>query len=368
VLTPRSSSEEVPRAGTPRTDSARVDARRADTTTAHPPRAPLDAGVGDFANRIRRNRRHLDRWSRRQAVSCYRVYDADLPDYAFAIDLYRAADDAGEAGARWLHVQEYAAPSSIDADRARLRRESVMAVLPELFDIAPSHVHLKTRERKRGPAQYTRQAEVGEFYVVDEGGCRLRVNLRDYLDTGLFLDHRPLRMRIQRESRGKRFLNLFAYTGAATVHAIRGGAASTTSVDLSNTYLAWALANIELNTRELRTHRLVRADCTAWLADSARRADRYDLILLDPPSFSNSKATDDVLDVQRDHVALIRASVELLASGGRLYFSTNLRTFTFDAAALGGLDCVNITAGSIDEDFRRSPRIHQCWQIERKNG
>jgi 23S rRNA (guanine2445-N2)-methyltransferase / 23S rRNA (guanine2069-N7)-methyltransferase len=170
-------------------------------------------------------------------------------------------------------------------------------------------------------------------------------------------------MRIQRESRDARFLNLYSYTGAATVHALRGGASSSVSVDLSNTYLNWALRNLELNTRYLRDHRLIRADCKEWLAYAATRSDRYDLILLDPPSFSNSKATEGVLDIQRDHAELIRACVDLLAPNGTLYFSTNLRSFKLNESALAGLDCVNITAETIDEDFRRSPRIHQCWRI-----
>jgi 23S rRNA (guanine2445-N2)-methyltransferase / 23S rRNA (guanine2069-N7)-methyltransferase len=322
------------------------------------PRRPrtLDAGIDDFSNRIRKNHKRLARWAQRNAITCYRVYDADLPDYAFAVDLYHG-------DATWLHVQEYAPPASVDAERARLRRESLIAVLPELFGVDATHVFMKTRERKRGSTQYTRQDESGEFHRIEEGGCRLLVNLRDYLDTGLFLDHRKLRMRIQREASGKRFLNLFAYTGTATVHAIRGGATSTTSVDLSNTYLNWALRNLELNARDLSNHRLIRADCKAWLADATRSRDRYDLILLDPPSFSNSKSTDDVLDIQRDHAELIRACVELLAPNGILYFSTNMRSFKLDETALTGLVCDNITAATIDEDFRRSPRVHQCWQI-----
>ena len=321
------------------------------------PRPPaLDPHIDDFSNRIRKNHKRLARWARQHTITCYRVYDADLPDFAFAVDIYQ-----GEA--IWLHVQEYAPPATVDADRARVRRESVVAVLPELFGVTPAQVFMKTRERKRGMTQYTRQADAGEFLRVEEGGCRLLVNLRDYLDTGLFLDHRPLRMRIQRETRGKRFLNLFAYTAAASVHALHGGASATTSVDLSNTYLNWALRNFELNTRDLHNHRLIRADCKAWLADARHGADRYDLILLDPPTFSNSKSTDEVLDVQRDHVALIRACVELLAPDGALYFSTNLRSFRLDEIALGGLVCDNITADTIDEDFRRSPRVHQCWQI-----
>jgi 23S rRNA (guanine2445-N2)-methyltransferase / 23S rRNA (guanine2069-N7)-methyltransferase len=330
-----------------------------------PPRAEratpaLDPAIDEFSNRIRKNQKRLARWARRQAVTCYRIYDADLPDFAFAIDLYHG-------NTTWLHVQEYAPPASIDAQRAQLRRDSLLAVLPALFGVAADQVFIKTRERQRGTAQYTRRDDTRVFQQVEERGCQLLVNLGDYLDTGLFLDHRLLRQRIQSEASGKRFLNLYAYTGSATVHAIRGGASSTTSVDLSNTYLNWALRNFELNTEDLRTHRLVRADCKAWLDDAVTGTDRYDLILLDPPSFSNSKSTDDVLDIQRDHVALIRACVALLATNGTLYFSSNMRRFKLDEAALADLDIENITASTIDEDFRRSPRVHQCWRIGTSN-
>jgi 23S rRNA (guanine2445-N2)-methyltransferase / 23S rRNA (guanine2069-N7)-methyltransferase len=326
-----------------------------------PPRE-LDPGIEAFRNRVQKNQKHLARWARQHDVSCYRVYDADLPDYAFAIDLYR--DDHG---ATWLHVQEYAPPATVDEKRAQLRRASVLAVLPALLEVDAEHICVKTRERKRGTAQYERQDDAAIFHTIREGGCLLRVNLRDYLDTGLFLDHRPLRLRIQHESRGKRFLNLFAYTGAATVHAVRGGAISSTSVDLSNTYLDWARRNLQLNHADLRRHELLRDDCSAWLAQAARRGDRFDLILLDPPSFSNSKGAENDLDVQRDHVALIRASAALLAPDGTLYFSTNLRRFKFDADALSGLACEDITRATIAEDFRRNPRIHSCWRIRLGN-
>ena len=335
----------------------RTLAPRAEGAAPRPPQT-LDPAIEEFGNRIRKNQKRLARWARQQAVTCYRVYDADLPDYAFAVDLYQ-----GEA--TWLHVQEYAPPVSINVERAQIRRNSVVAVLPGLFSLDAQQVFMKTRERQRGSAQYTRHDDAREFHRIDEGGCALLVNLRDYLDTGLFLDHRPLRMRIQREARGQRFLNLYAYTGAATVHAIRGGASRTTSVDLSNTYLNWALRNLELNTRDLKNHRLIRADCKAWLTDAVTGTDRYDLILLDPPSFSNSKSTEDVLDIQRDHVALIRACATLLATAGTLYFSSNMRRFKLDEAALGDMEIDNITASTIDEDFRRSPRVHQCWRIRR---
>jgi 23S rRNA (guanine2445-N2)-methyltransferase / 23S rRNA (guanine2069-N7)-methyltransferase len=325
-----------------------------------PPRT-LDPGIDAFRNRIGKNLKHIARWARQNDISCYRIYDADLPDYAFAVDLYR--DDLGIT---WLHVQEYAPPATVDERRAQLRRDSVLDVLPALVDVAPDHICFKTRERKRGTTQYERQDDTAIFHEVREGGCLLRVNLRDYLDTGLFLDHRPLRLRIQRESRGRRFLNLFAYTGAATVHAVRGGAVSCTSVDLSNTYLDWARRNLLLNDVDLRRHELIRDDCSAWLVQAARRGDQFDLMLVDPPSFSNSKGAEHDFDVQRDHVALIRACAALLAVDGTMYFSTNLRRFKFDSEALSDLRCEDITRSTIDEDFRRNTRIHSCWRIRRQ--
>lgn len=322
------------------------------------PRA-LDPGVDAFVNRLRKNAQHLERWARREAVTCYRVYDADLPDYAFAIDRYQGDRVR-------LHVQEYAPPAKVDEKRAAHRRESLLAVLPDAMGVALEDVYFKTRARQRGRNQYLRHDESGEFFVVQEGGCRLLVNLRDYLDTGLFLDHRPLRMRIQAESRGKRFLNLFAYTASATVHAVRGGAASSTSVDLSNTYLDWARRNLEVNGADLDRHRLVRADCRDWLALAAKKQLEFDLILLDPPSFSNTKGKQGEFVVQRDHVDLVRACAAVLADGGVLYFSTNLRRFALDREALADFTIEDITRATIGEDFKRSPHIHSCFLIRRR--
>jgi 23S rRNA (guanine2445-N2)-methyltransferase / 23S rRNA (guanine2069-N7)-methyltransferase len=322
------------------------------------PRTP-DPGIDAVTNRLRKNVRHFARWAETRGVDCYRVYDADLPDYAFAIDVYRGA-------ATWLHAQEYAPPATVDDVRAERRRESLATVLPELFAIPPDNVFMKTRRRQRGGAQYERQADVGVFQEVAEGGCRFLVNFTDYLDTGLFLDHRPLRLRIQAESRGARFLNLFAYTATATVHAARGGAASSVSVDLSNTYVDWAARNFALNGMDLAVHRLARADCRDWLERASRRAERFDLILLDPPSFSKSKSGAGVLNVQRDHVHLVRAAVAVLAPGGTLYFSNNYQQFRLDAAALADLDVADVTKDTLDEDFRRNPRIHKAYRIRNR--
>jgi 23S rRNA (guanine2445-N2)-methyltransferase / 23S rRNA (guanine2069-N7)-methyltransferase len=320
-----------------------------------PPKT-LDPGIEDFSNRLRKNIQRLTRWARKEGVTCYRIYDADLPDYAFAIDRY-------EGERVWLHVQEYAPPAIVDEARAQLRRDSLLAVLPELLGIAPADVFFKTRKRQRGSDQYARTGDDGELFEVVEDGCRLLVNFTDYLDTGLFLDHRPLRMRLQRESRDVRFLNLFCYTASATVHAIRGGARQSVSVDLSRAYIDWARLNFERNRADLERHELVRADCRDWLRLAAKRGAAFDLILLDPPSFSNSKSSDAELVIQRDHVALIRACCAVLAPAGTLYFSTNLQRFKFDVEALADLAVADITTTTIAEDFKRNPRIHACWRI-----
>jgi 23S rRNA (guanine2445-N2)-methyltransferase / 23S rRNA (guanine2069-N7)-methyltransferase len=202
------------------------------------------------------------------------------------------------------------------------------------------------------------------FHVVEEGGCKVLVNFEDYLDTGLFLDHRPIRLMIQQQAKGKRFLNLFAYTGSATVHAARGGARSTTTVDMSNTYLNWAKKNMQLNNMQ-GEHEFIQADCLDWLATEAKQpySRQYDLIFLDPPTFSNSKRMDDVFDVQTDHVSMIKNAISLLAPDGVLYFSTNFRRFKLDSSALSGLVIDDITADTIPEDFARNPKIHYCWRI-----
>jgi 23S rRNA (guanine2445-N2)-methyltransferase / 23S rRNA (guanine2069-N7)-methyltransferase len=325
-------------------------------------RPPAVTRMGDaagFANRLRKNLRHLARWARRTGVDCFRVYDADLPEFAFAIDLYHASE-------RWVHVQEYQAPGSIDPERALFRLQAGLAVLPEVLDVPLERIFLKTRRRQRGKAQYQPQGASGRFIEVREHDCRFWVNLSDYLDTGLFLDHRITRAMIADLAAGKRFLNLFSYTAAATVHAARGGARTTTSVDLSQTYLEWARRNLELNGIRGPDHGLIRADCVAWLEREAREGARaYDLIFLDPPTFSNSKRMARSLDVQRDHVALIRAAATLLRPGGQLVFSTNARRFRLAEAALGPLMANEISATTLPEDFARNPKIHRCWIIAR---
>jgi len=330
------------------------------------PRA-LSPGAQMLANRLRKNLRALKAWRTREMVDCYRAYDADLPEYAVAIDVYTEADDPD---ATWLHVQEYAAPRDIPEADVRRRFGEALAAAREVFGVPRERVATKVRARGKGGSKYADGGGAehrGEFLTVREGSARLRVNLFDYLDTGLFLDHRPLRQRIFREARGKRFLNLFCYTGAATVQAAVGGAASTTSVDLSATYLQWASDNLRGNTFEGRRlgghqHQLVLADAVAWLE---AEAGVYDLVFCDPPTFSNSARADD-FDMQREHVRLLRAAVSRLSADGVLYFSNNYRRFRLDADAVATFaDCEDISAQTIPQDFARNPRIHQAWRLRR---
>ncbi len=323
----------------------------------------LSDGARMVANRIQRNLRRLRNWSASGQVTCFRAYDADIPEYAAAIDVY--AEDGG-AGRSFLHVQEYAPPREIPDADVRRRRNELLAGARDAFAVPPAQVALKTRERGKGGSKYARAGQgphhAGERFVVREHGARLWVNLFDYLDTGLFLDHRPLRARMAIEARGRRFLNLFCYTGVASVQAAVAGAASTTSVDLSATYLQWCADNLALNGTGGTAHRLVQADAVAWL--EAERA-RYDVIFCDPPTFSNSARAAD-FDVQREHVRLLRAAVARLAQGGALYFSNNFRRFRLDEDAVAQFaHCEEISASTIPPDFERNPRIHRAWRLTR---
>ncbi len=319
----------------------------------------LGESAAMFANRLKKNLRVLERWARQQGVSCYRAYDADLPEYAVAVDLYRSS------GEQWALVQEYQAPSSIPTEKAEQRLVEALAVVRSVLQLSPERLLLKVRRRQKGTSQYEKQADTRNFLVVEESGLRFWVNLHDYLDTGLFLDHRPTRKLIGELADGREFLNLFAYTGSATVYAGKGGARTTTSVDLSNTYLDWAARNLELNGLSGQEHRLIRSDVLEWLRRAERERSRYGLIFLDPPTFSQSKGMVGTFDVQRDHAGLLRLAAKLLAPDGILIFSTNLRRFKMDQDALPGYVVEDISARTLPRDFERSPRIHQCWKIER---
>jgi len=309
----------------------------------------------DLVNRLIKNRRRLARWRRREDVSCYRLYDADLPEYALAIDVY------GQVDGDWLHVQEYQAPATIDPGRARARLRAALSALPEALEVDPARLVFKVRQRQRGRSQYTRQDQQGQRLVVEEGRCRLYVNLTDYLDTGLFLDHRPMRRWIGEHAGGKRVLNLFSYTGAASVHAALGGG-HTTSVDLSRGYLAWLTDNFRLNNIDPDSQRIVRADCLDWLS---RHRERYDLIFLDPPSFSNSQRMRETLDIQRDHGELLDLAGDRLSTDGLLIFSANRKGFALDPAIGQKFNIEEVTQWSVPPDFQRKRRIHRCWFLRR---
>lgn len=308
-------------------------------------------GALSVLNRIKKNLKQLAPWAAREGVEAYRVYDADIPEYAVAVDLYRD----------WAVVHEYAAPPEIEERRAAARLREALSVIPEALGVPQTQVVFKRRERSKGGGQYGRREDLGQMLEVREGPCRFLVNLTDYLDTGLFLDHRKTRALVGELARGRRVLNLFAYTGTASVHAGKAGALATTSVDMSATYCAWARRNLELNGLRAPQHRVVEAECGAFMAEELRR---YGLIFLDPPTFSNSKRMDGVLDVQRDHAAMIRAALRLLERDGVLIFSTNYRRFRLEAEALADLKVTDLSAATIPKDFARNQKIHRCFRIE----
>lgn len=305
-----------------------------------------------FTNRLRKNAKHWDKWARRQDLTCYRLFDRDLPDFPLAIDRYE----------EHVHLQEFATRWEAEDDEYSVWRELCFQVVGDVLDIPQERIHFKQRQRQRGLSQYEKSDQGGEDFVVQEQGLRFWVNLDNYLDTGLFLDHRNTRRRVRDCADGKRFLNLFAYTGSFSVYAATGGASSSVTVDMSNTYQEWTQRNFILNDINLEAHRLVRADVFQYLTDAFWRKEQYDLIVMDPPSFSNSKKMQGVLDVQRDHVALITGCLRLLAPGGELYFSNNRRGFKLDEAALPGCTIKDISRQTVPEDFSNK-QIHQCWII-----
>ena len=316
-------------------------------------------GAQMFANRLRKNLQRLDPWAAREQIDCFRVYDADMPEYAFAIDLYGR-------DSRHVYVQEYAPPKSVNQESARERRREALAVLPEVLSVPLPRVHTRVSKPQKGADQYEKRDSAAERHAVQEGGLKFWVNFRDYLDTGLFLDHRIVRGMLRAWAKDADFLNLFCYTGSATVYAAAGGARSTTGVDLSNTYLDWAHENLLLNGFRGDNHELYREDCLAWLEEQEPRGARFDLIFLDPPTFSNSKRMEGVLDVQRDHVGMIRRSLKLLRPAGRLVFSTNYTRFKLDAEALADLAIEDISAATVPKDFERHARIHKCFVVRFK--
>ena len=308
-----------------------------------------------FANRLKKNVRHLAKWARKNQLDCYRVYDADLPDYAVAIDVY------GD----YVHVQEYAPPADIDPLKASERLDEVMQIIPAVLGVKDDKVALKLRQKQRGSNQYESQAALRQRFEVRENDLRFWINLTDYLDTGLFLDHRITRQMLAENSRNKAFLNLFAYTGSATVYAAAGGAKTTTTVDMSNTYLGWARDNMQLNNFVGEQHQFFRADVLAWLNEPATQDLRFDLIFVDPPTFSNSNKMEGVFDIQRDYSDMLHKVAGLLNPGGEIFFSTNRRDFKLDASTLQGLEIKDISKATLPPDFERNSKIHYCWRIQK---
>lgn len=306
-----------------------------------------------FANRLKKNLKHLGKWARKNKLECYRLYDADLPDYAVAIDVY------GDH----VHVQEYAPPKSIDPQKAVQRLSDVMQIVPRLLEIPAAHVVLKLRQKQRGTQQYEAHGSQKQRFKVAENDLSFWINLTDYLDTGLFLDHRITRSMLAEYAAGKDFLNLFAYTGSASVYAAAGNAQTTTTVDMSNTYLDWARDNMALNNFAGDNHRFIRANCLEWLQSAQQEQQRYGLIFLDPPTFSNSSRMEGVFDIQRDHVALLNMATSLLKKDGVLIFSTNCRNFKLDTDLSTKFAIENLSKKTLPKDFERNAKIHYCWKI-----
>ncbi len=309
----------------------------------------------DLANRLRKNCERLFRWAKSHDITCLRIYDADLPEYNFAVDLYGP----------WIHVQEYAPPASVDRKKAEARLQTGLRVLRIVLNASRGRIFIKTRRRQKGGQQYQKQGEHGRLREVREGTARFLVNLSDYLDTGLFLDHRKTRRMLARLGEGKRFLNLFGYTGTATVSAALGGARSTTTVDLSASYLDWAKANLALNGLGGPRHRLIRADCLSWL-ETCRES--YDLIFVDPPTFSRSRHRGLRFQVQDDHETLLEQCMQHLSREGVLIFSNNYRRFKISAELVDRFHVREITHRTRPVDFRRSRHTHRCWRIRHRNG
>lgn len=310
------------------------------------------ADYAAFANRLGKNFKHYSKWARRQGLEAWRAYDRDIPQFPVAVDLY------GERA----HVQEYDTGWDISDEAHAAWVAGLLQTVCAVTGVPVESIAFKTRRRQKGVSQYEKTGQTGEGFVVGEFGQRFIVNLDAYLDTGLFLDHRNTRRRVRDEAAGKRFLNLFAYTGSFTVYAGAGGASYSETVDLSNTYQDWARRNFELNGLDLARHHLIRADVFQYLEDSVAAGKCFDLIVMDPPTFSNSKKMRDVLDVQRDHGWLVEQAMYLLAPEGTLYFSNNLRSFELEPLLIETFHVEDISAQSVPEDFRNR-KIHQCWRI-----
>ena len=319
------------------------------------PQSSFSEEDSDFANRLKKNSKTLKGWLKSNQIDCYRLYDADIPEYNVAIDIY------GD----YLVIQEYAAPKTIDEQKATKRLQEVLYWAPKVLQVPTDKVILKTRAKQTGKNQYQRVDKSKQSITVNEHGALFKINLWDYLDTGLFLDHRKTRQIVAKKSKDKSLLNLFAYTGSVSVQAALHGASSITTVDMSNTYLNWAQDNFALNNLNGHKYQFIQADCLDWLK---KNTTTFDIIFIDPPTFSNSKRMEDSFDVERDHVALITDALKSLAKGGEIFFTNNKRNFKmdFDAMAVLGLEAQAMSDVTRDKDFSRNKHIHNSWSITRK--
>jgi len=305
-----------------------------------------------FGNRLRKVYRHLSKQAKRQGISCYRLYDRDLPEFPLIIDVY---DDR-------VYLSEYKAKHTLTEEAYEAWLTNSLQVIADTVQVPDDRIYLKQRRRKEGRLdQYQKTGEEAIFFTVSEGGLAFKVNLTDYLDTGLFLDHRITRGMVKAEAAGKHMLNLFCYTGSFSVYAAAGGAASVTSVDLSKTYLGWAADNFQLNQLDdpARYH-FIHADVIAWLDDVP--PETYDIVVLDPPTFSNSKRMDDFFDIQRDHVPLVHKCLRAMKPGGTLYFSTNFTKFQLEKDSIPASVITDITKATTPFDFEGKLR-RWCFKI-----
>lgn len=317
------------------------------------------ASLASLENRLKKNLKHLKKWAKRNKIDAFRLYDQDLPEYAFALDCY------GDL----IHIQEYQKPKDIDEIKAKQRIFEAIGLIKHLLDIPYESIHLKLRQKQKGKSQYERFDKSDHFSITKENKAKFYINLSDYLDSGLFLDHRLMRLEVAKASENKSLLNLFSYTCSVSVLASLHGAKTTTSVDMSNTYLNWAKENFKLNQIDLKNHEFIQADCFKWLEQNAKdlKNKKYDVIFLDPPTFSNSKRMDNTLDVQRDHVKLIELSMQLLKRNGILYFSNNYRRFKLDYQNLESKYAIlDISHKMLPEDFKRRANIHHCFIFQQK--
>jgi len=315
--------------------------------------ASIQEHVTMLQNRLRKNARHRRKWARKESISCYRLYDRDIPEIPFSVDWYDGR----------LSIAEYERPGSPTEDEHEPWIHGLLTGAGEALEVAHDQIFLKRRERQRGTRQYEKVARQSARFTVEEGGYEFVVNLSDYLDTGLFLDHRQTRAMVANEADGARFLNLFGYTGSFTVYAAGAGAVTSITVDLSNTYLEWTAENLHNNFLDTPKHELVRMDVGEFLKEAYLRKEQFDLIVVDPPTFSNSKKMDGVFDIHRDHDSLLRAVHHVTAPGGVVYFSTNARRFTL-TDELSFQRVTDITHQTVLVDFQqRQP--HWAWRMER---